>query len=687
MRIADYIKPTRQVRDLERRSPSALDARIQDSYAPIYYRGDADALNNLSRALASFNPALIRLRDQAADKQYRTEVAEGYALARKYAGQDMSLADFHQLVREGKAPELRKLSKYHEHGINTFQMSEAAESMSAQMNKWYDEFVTPDGKRLAEITDPLEFDRIYNQAESQFWQEKTGGQYDPELYQKIYATQADSTRSVIFRKYLNDRAEAKLHQAQSTLSQYLDTTVRDKFGTAEYINNPKAWQKTTTEQIEAATALMARTTSTDEAHRAAAQYMTTMFNMGNTPKDFDRMYAAMQKTSAYKNPTYRSNIDNAYRTATWQYETKQAHLRAEARARRAEARLARQEAEERQAANILSGYTPEQLNDPETRRRLFDIAQQKGDHFVSTLYRRLNTLQHLGPDASMDNTEFSMTAKLYASGMRGEKDLAREKRMNQTQLDVIKMIIKENAKSEKKDYDDSAYLKAAIDSSPEAQQKDAWGLIANEAIIQHHREFVENYMTQANPQTEQERETVRSQAEQAWGTDWGFRTKEIVDKEYKRQTGITLVDPVSAANELSALVRGADRNTREGRVRFQIGQAISNMSAKINNGNSVAGLSGSEIINHGFLGSQFNNMAALSQADADLASAGLTLLNGEPLTHWMQIITLGVSGAQAYRAKQQQEVQRRMIRDPEHDNGTVEEEPKSTLRYGAEERY
>ena len=663
MRISNDIKATRKVNDIEQRNIGILDTRIQDSYVPIYYRGDDTALEHLSKALGSFNPTLLRLHAQEDDRRYRTEVAEGYALARKYAGQDMSLADFHELVREGKAPELRKLTKYNEHGINTFQMAEAAESMSAQMNKWYEEWTSPDGKRLADIADPLEFDRIYNQAESAFWQEKTGGQYDPKLFQKIYASQAAETRAGIFRKYLSGRAEMKLQQARATLSKYLDTSVRERFGTAEYIRNPGAWQAQSLAHIQQAVKLMASTTSEAEAKQAAAQYMVTMFNYANNPNDFKRMYNMMQQTDVYKDPTYRANIDNAYNNADKQYKYEQAQRRAEARAARMEARIRREEIAQAQAQKVLAGFTREQLDDPQVQEQLYKLSQQGNKEFNNALLNRLHVMRTVGPDAKMSANEYSLYIQQVGRDGYTLEDIQNNKRLSALQKDYAKMMLEQKNTSNIAAYDAMPQLGVILkqEGFDTKNMQDPYVLMAVNALSENHRlalsSGVAQYLATQNKSdfsNQEEKQKVLTELDQKWAIEKGPQAPQIIREEYRKQTAITMIDGDKANTELkylNDLRLAAKKNSKQKAALDAVFNVIQTLGSNYANGQDIYKESVSDLIDNQFLGTTLTSMTQLADRDKWLAEAGLKLQDGTDVTNWSQIISLGVSAATVYHAE------------------------------------
>jgi len=664
MRISDNIKATRKVNDIEQRNLGILDTRIQDSYVPIYYRGDNTALEHLSKALGSFNPTLLRLHAQEEDKRYRSEVAEGYALARKYAGQDMNLADFHELVREGKAPELRKLTKYNEHGINVFQMSEAAESMSAQMNIWYENWRSPDGKRLADIADPLEFDRAYNQAESAFWQEKTNGKYDAQLFQKLYAPQAAETRSAIFRKYLSGRAEMRLNEARESLSRYLDTTVREKFGTADYARNPRAWQANTLKHIEQAVKLMAGTTSEAEAKQAAAQYMVSMFNYANNPNDFKRMYDVMKQTEVYKDPTYRANIDNAYNNADRQYKFEQAQRRAEARAARMEARIRQEEVAQAQAQKVLAGLTREQLDDPQVQEQLFKLTQQGNKDFNNALLNRLHAMRTVGPDVKMNANEFSMYIQMVGRDGYTLDDIQNNTRLSALQKDFAKMTLGQKNSSETASYDSLPQLGVIMkqEGFDTKNMTEPYILMAANALMRDHRNMLANgvqqYLTSQNKAdftNSEEKQRVLSELDQRWAVENGPRAPQIIRDEYRKQTAITMIDGDKANTELKYLndLRiAAKRNTKQKAALDAIFNVIQTLGANYANGQDIFKGSVADLIENQVLGTTLTSMANLGTNNKFLAEAELKLSDGTDITNWGQIITLGVSAATTYKAEQ-----------------------------------
>lgn len=321
---------TRVVRNQDPTVTTTAVRSMPDSYARPFYHNNT-RLQSLSGALERFLPAYVAFDRKKKDEQYRKEVAEGYALAAKYAGQDYSVDAFREMVAKGQSEKMRRLTKAHEHGINQFQMAQGMNRLGTEMQEWYDNatFTDEEGKsrRIAEIEDPVVFDRAFNRALSEKWEQMTGGKYDAQLFKEHFSETARAVHNVINAKFLAARAQAKLDETNKSASSYMDSVFTHLLTESRdfYINPNKAISEAIY-NFNKALDVHASTSSTVEAAQWAARYINAQFHDKN-PTEINRLLKMAGKIDrVWKNPQYRDQIETAAQQARYQWDNKQRDL-------------------------------------------------------------------------------------------------------------------------------------------------------------------------------------------------------------------------------------------------------------------------------------------------------------------------------------------------------------------------
>lgn len=313
----------RVVRNLQTLSTTTAPRTPVDSYARPFYH-DNQRLNSISASLEKWLPTFVNYQKNEDDRKYRKEVADGYALAAKYAGEDPSVEGFRQMVADGRAEGMRSLSKAHEHGINTFQMEAAMNKLNTQMQEWWDNstFIDETGKerRISEVQDPAEFDRQYNKAISSTWEQLTGGQYDSQLYKQAFQQTAGAIHNIINQKFLAKRAEAKKFETDNGATAAMDSVLAPALGSKMLYLEPQKFDALITDRMNHNLDIHASTSSTAEAAQWGVDYYVANI-INKNPTEIQRLLqSAKGVRRIWDNPKHRLAIESAVKTARYNWD-------------------------------------------------------------------------------------------------------------------------------------------------------------------------------------------------------------------------------------------------------------------------------------------------------------------------------------------------------------------------------
>lgn len=327
MRIADYIRPTRIVGQVNGQTVTDAIRQPVSTYVRPYARNGSN-LEVLTEALDKWSPQFHAYAVKARDAQFKKDVAEGMALMENLAAQghdplDMRMPEIRELVKNGHAGKLAALNRAHEHGINIVQMDTAAKGLQGYMDDWFkNAMVEKDGVQyhVYEINDPMEFERAFTLEAAKRFNEITGGQYDAALYEKYYLPKLNEARQNTEKQYIAQKAKIKKLKTNQVFSANLNNGIVQKLKNGAYLKDP-AFADKFAQELNTVYEAVTQLTDEENAAELLRDYVSNLMING-TESQINVVESAINKTMLAVNPDKMQSIAQKAQQQRFYWERK-----------------------------------------------------------------------------------------------------------------------------------------------------------------------------------------------------------------------------------------------------------------------------------------------------------------------------------------------------------------------------
>lgn len=334
MRIADWVRPTRQVGQINGQTITDSITHPVDTYVRPYAYRDR-SLQTITEALDRWSPTFTNLAVQARDQKFKRDVAEGMALMNELTAKgidplDVRMPEIREMVKNGLGGKLAQLNRAHEHGINIVQMETAAKGLQGAADDWFKNATfEKDGVQyhVYEMNDPVEFEKAFREFAAKRWFDITGGQYDARLFNEKYGPTMNEVRQNLEKQYISYKGKMKILRANQTYSEMLNQGLMRQLENGQYRSTPNYVTELAKEFNYVRERMSQNTTPTDANEmlkdyiirsmigKTSDQIATIREAAMNVPmfwSDVDKSLE-VERTAQYQDYYYRTSVDREYR--------------------------------------------------------------------------------------------------------------------------------------------------------------------------------------------------------------------------------------------------------------------------------------------------------------------------------------------------------------------------------------
>lgn len=319
----------RVVKDLEKLVTTQEQRRAYDTYIRPSIEGD-NRLYQLSEALSRIAPTVRKYYDEAAQAKYNKEVAEGYAASANFRPDEVPADRFYR-YSSVNAKEFAKRSRAFQHGVNIHEAEALANTLPTAADEWF-RTQTYNGRRIFEIEDPVEFNAAYQRFMRQYITNETGGQIDPQIYQKYLGNAVSQTEHNVTQQFLSERRKALENKAIGAFSKAVSSQIGEEFESDNYFNNRSAHIETVAKSFLENGLILSNSIGDAKAGNAVTNLLVSYMNQANTRGAVNDILAIAQRLPLiWSNDNNRLQVVNAARFQKGNIEIQLRHEESEAR--------------------------------------------------------------------------------------------------------------------------------------------------------------------------------------------------------------------------------------------------------------------------------------------------------------------------------------------------------------------
>ena len=415
MRIADWIRPTRQVGQINGQTVTDSITHPVDTYVRPYAYRDR-SLQTITEALDRWSPTFTNLAVQARDQKFKQDVADGMALMQELTAKgidplDVRMPEIREMIKNGLGGKLAQLNRAHEHGINIVQMETAAKGLQGAADDWFkNAMFEKDGVQhhVYEINDPVEFEKAFREFAAKRWEDITGGQYDARLFNEKYGPVMNEVRQNLEKQYISYKGKVKALKAQQIYTASLDAGISQKLKNGEYLRDPQFSDKLAVE-MNAAYERMRFDVDEEHAIKMLKTYFSSLM-IGATGSQLDTIHQTMEKVPMLWTSAERDDLLATERRERYYWDGEQSRLQRDAE--REEQKLKREQAALKFNEAVRYGYD---FNTPEGRRKIKEARDNGEDMTI--------VIKAANANSKLSKEELKNYTKLYNLGLLPPKQV------------------------------------------------------------------------------------------------------------------------------------------------------------------------------------------------------------------------------------------------------------------------
>lgn len=415
MRIADWVRPTRQVGQINGQTVTDSITHPVDTYVRPYAYRDR-SLQTITEALDRWSPTFTNLAVQARDQKFKKDVAEGMALMNELTAKgidplDVRMPEIREMVKNGLGGKLVQLNRAHEHGINIVQMETAAKGLQGAADDWFKNATfEKDGVQyhVYEMNDPVQFEKAFREFAAKRWFDITGGQYDARLFNEKYGPTMNEVRQNLEKQYISYKGKMKAMRAQQIYTASLDAGISQKLKNGTYLSDPQFTDKLASE-MNAAFVKMSMDVDEEHAIKMLKTYFSSLM-IGATGSQLDAIHQALEKVPMLWTSAERDDLLATERRERYYWEGEQSRLQRDAE--REEQKYKREQATLKLNSAVRQGYD---FNTPEGQRKIKEAIDNGED--VETVFKAARMNSNLSKAEVKERTE------LYKRGLLPPKQV------------------------------------------------------------------------------------------------------------------------------------------------------------------------------------------------------------------------------------------------------------------------
>lgn len=395
MRIADWVRPTRQVGQINGQTVTDSITHPVDTYVRPYAYRDR-SLQTITEALDRWSPTFTNLAVQARDQKFKKDVAEGMALMNEFTAKgidplDVRMPEIREMVKNGLGGKLAQLNRAHEHGINIVQMETAAKGLQGAADDWFKNATfEKDGVQyhVYEMNDPVEFEKAFREFAAKRWFDITGGQYDARLFNEKYGPTMNEVRQNLEKQYISYKGKIKAIKAEQIFTASLDAGAVTQLRNGSYVYDADFTKKLASDMNAAYIQMMQ---AVDEQHALdmLANYTNALLTNA-TGDQIKTIEAALKMTPVWNSADKRLSIVDKMQRQEYYWEQKNSLARRDERSARVEARQQKRYQDEDYINSMIKSIHLDYNDDPAR------IAELKSAYpkYASYIDRTFNALKN-----------------------------------------------------------------------------------------------------------------------------------------------------------------------------------------------------------------------------------------------------------------------------------------------------